>query len=141
MTVLIIAFGDRETARAAYGLLSPQVADIGATGTGSVFVGGSLHRQLGQLAALLGQTEQALGHFAQAVTINTRIGARPFVALTQLDWAGTLRTRAAHGDLRQAQAMARQAAPRRGGWTCPGQPPAQNASRGTWSRRSRPPTR
>ena len=110
MTVLILAFGDRETADAAYGLLSPQVADTGATGTGSVFVGGSLHRQLGQLAALLGRTDQALGHFAQALTINTRIGARPFVALTRLDWAGTLRTRAAHGDFGQAQALARQAA-------------------------------
>ena len=110
MTVLILAFGDRETAHAAYALLSPQVADTGATGTGSVFVGGSLHRQLGQLAALLGRTDQALGHFAQALTINTRIGARPFVALTRLDWAGTLRTRAAHGDFGHAQALARQAA-------------------------------
>jgi DNA-binding CsgD family transcriptional regulator len=110
MTVLIIAFGDREMAQAAYDLLCLQVADTGATGTGSVFVGGSLHRQLGQLAALLGQTEQALGHFAQAVTINSRIGARPFVALARLDWAATLRTRAAHGDFRQARALARQAA-------------------------------
>ena len=110
MIVLIVAFGDRETAHAAYGLLAPQVGDIGATGTGSVFVGGSLHRQLGQLAALLGRTEQALGHYAQAMTINTRIGARPFVTLTRLDWAGTLRTRAAYGDFGQAQALARQAA-------------------------------
>jgi DNA-binding CsgD family transcriptional regulator len=110
MIILMIAFEDRETAQAVYGLLSPQIADTGATGTGSVFVGGSLHRQLGQLAALLGQTEQALGHFAQAVTINTRIGARPFVVLARLDWAGTLRTRAGPGDYRQARALARQAA-------------------------------
>ena len=88
----------------------PSGADTGAAGTGSVFVGGSLHRQLGQLAALLGQTEQALSHFAQAVTINTRIGARPFVALARLDWAAALRTRAAHGDFGQARALARQAA-------------------------------
>ena len=110
MIVLINAFGDREAAQATYDLLCPQVADTGAAGTGTVFVGGSLHRQLGQLAALLGRTEQAVGHFAQAVTINTRIGARPFVTLAHLDWAGTLRARAAHGDFGQAQAMARQAA-------------------------------
>ena len=110
MIVLINAFGDREAAQAAYDLLCPLVADTGAAGTGSVFVGGSLHRQLGQLAALLGQTEQALSHFAQAVTINTRIGARPFVALARLDWAAALRTRAAHGDFGQARALARQAA-------------------------------
>ena len=35
---------------------------------------------LGRLAALLGRTEQALDHFAQAVTVNARLGARPFVA-------------------------------------------------------------
>ena len=96
MIVLINAFGDREAAQAAYDLLCPLVADTGAAGTGSVFVGGSLHRQLGQLAALLGQTEQALSHFAQAVTINTRIGARPFVALARLDWAAALRTVRCH---------------------------------------------
>ena len=110
MIVLINALGDREAAQAAYDLLSPQVADTGAAGTGSVFVGGSLHRQLGQLAALLGRTEQALGHFAEAVTINTRIGARPFVALARLDWAAALRTRAARGDCGQARVLARQAA-------------------------------
>jgi DNA-binding CsgD family transcriptional regulator len=110
MTILIIAFADRETAEAAYDLLSLQVSDTGATGTGSVFVGGSLHRQLGQLASLLGRTEQALGHFARAMTINNRIGTRPFAILTQLDWADALHTRAAHGDFGLALAMARQAA-------------------------------
>ena len=53
MIVLINAFGDREAAHAADDPRCPLVADTGAAGTGSVFVGGSLHRQLGQLAALL----------------------------------------------------------------------------------------
>jgi ATP/maltotriose-dependent transcriptional regulator MalT len=110
MMALIIAFGDREMAQAAYGLLRLQAADTGATGTGLLFLTGSLHWQLGQLASLLGQTEQALGHFAEAVTVNTRIGARPFVALAQLDWADTLRTRPAQGDYQQARTLARQAA-------------------------------
>jgi DNA-binding CsgD family transcriptional regulator len=92
-----------------------------------VFVGGSLHRQLGQLAALLGRTEQALGHYAQAMTINTRIGAQPFVTLTRLDWAGTLRTRAAYGDFGQARALARQAAAEARRLDMPG--PAAHAER------------
>jgi predicted ATPase/DNA-binding CsgD family transcriptional regulator len=127
MIILIIAFGDRETAQATYSLLSVQIGDTGATGTGSVFVGGSLHRQLGQLASLLGRTEQALGHFTQAMTINTRIGARPFVTLTQLDWAVTLRTRGGHGDFGLALAMARHAATEARRLDMPG--PAASAER------------
>ena len=107
---LIIAFGDSEMARATYDLIHPHVNDSGATGTGLVFLSGSAHWPLGRLAALLGRTEEALGHFAAAVTIDTRLGARPLVALTRLDWAGALRTRAARGDYAQARTLAWQAA-------------------------------
>jgi DNA-binding NarL/FixJ family response regulator len=75
-----------------------------------VFLSGSLHWPLGRLAALLGRTADALGHYEAAVTVNARIGARPFVALTRLDWAHTLQARAARGDLPQALDLARQAA-------------------------------
>lgn len=75
-----------------------------------VFLSGSLHWPLGQLAALLGRTDDALGHYQTAVTVNARIGARPFVALAQLDWASALQARAARGDLPQALDLARQAA-------------------------------
>jgi DNA-binding CsgD family transcriptional regulator len=107
---LIIAFRDKEMARATYDLMCPHVNDSGATGTGLVFLSGSAHWPLGRLAALLGRTEEALGHFAAAVTIDTRLGARPLVALVRLDWAGALRTRAAHGDHAQARTLAWQAA-------------------------------
>jgi DNA-binding CsgD family transcriptional regulator len=110
LMALIIAFGDGEMAQAVYGLFRLQAADTGATGTGRLFLTGSLHWQLGQLAALLGRTEQSFGHFAEAVTVNTRIGARPFVVLARLDWADTLRTRAARDDYQQARVLARQAA-------------------------------
>ena len=141
MMDLIIAFADRETAQAAYDLLHPQVADTGATGTGLVFLTGSLHWQLGRLAALFGRTERALVHFAEAVRVNTRLGARPFVALARLDWAGACgrappgATTSRHGPWPGMRP------PRRGGWTCPGRPPAPNASAVMLSRRSRPPTR
>lgn len=104
---LIIAFGDTEMARGVYDLLHPRISDLGATGTGIVMLSGSQHWPLGRLAALLGRTDQALDHFAQAVTVNARLGARHLVVLTRLDWAGTL---AKAGDLTQARILARQAA-------------------------------
>ncbi len=107
---LILTFRDTDVARATYDLLYPHIAISGATGTGVVFLSGSLHWPLGRLAALLGRTDDALGHYQAAVTINARIGARPFVALARLDWASALHARAARGDLPQALDLARQAA-------------------------------
>jgi DNA-binding CsgD family transcriptional regulator len=107
---LIIAFRDTETAQVFYDLLSPHSADAGAIGTGLVVVFGSLHWPLGRLADLLGRTEQALDHFAQAATINARLGARPLVARTRLDWAATLKRRGTAADLAQVRVLARQAA-------------------------------
>ena len=107
---LIIVFRDYETALVTYDLMATHTAVSGATGTGVVFLSGSLHWPLGRLAALLGRTEQALEHYATAVTVNTRLGARPFVVLTRLDWAGALSARGARGDHEEALPLARQAA-------------------------------
>jgi DNA-binding CsgD family transcriptional regulator len=107
---LIIAFRDREMAQATYDLLCPHLTVSGATGTGLVLLSGSLHWPLGRLAALLGRTEDALGHYPAAVAVNTRLGARPLVVLARLDWAEALRTHAARGDYAQARELARQAA-------------------------------
>ena len=57
---LILAFRDTEDAQATYDLFYPHIADSGATGTGVVFLSGSLHWPLGRLAALLGRTEEAV---------------------------------------------------------------------------------
>ena len=122
---LIIAFRDTEMAEAAYRLLHPHIADTGATGTGLVLLSGSLHWPLGRLAALLGRTEQALDHFAQAVTVNARLGARPFIALTRLHWADALNT--SGSDLARARILARQAALRHAAWTCPALPAGPSA--------------
>jgi DNA-binding CsgD family transcriptional regulator len=107
---LIIAFRDSEMAQATYDLICPHITHSGATGTGVVLLSGSVHWPLGRLAALLGRTEEALGHYPAAVKINTRLGARPLVALARLDWADALKTRAARGDYEQARVLARQAA-------------------------------
>ena len=107
---LIIAFRDRDTALAAYDLMASHTADTIAAGTGVVFLSGSPHWPLGGLAVLLDHTEAALEHFATAVTVNTRLGARPFVVLARLDWAGALRARGRRGDQAEALPLARQAA-------------------------------
>jgi DNA-binding CsgD family transcriptional regulator len=107
---LMVAFRDSEMAQATYDLLEPFPAAAGATGTGVVFLSGSLHWPLGRLALLLGRTGQALEHFATAVRVNTRIPARPFVVLSRLEWADALRTQGG-GDARsRARELARQAA-------------------------------
>jgi DNA-binding CsgD family transcriptional regulator len=107
---LIVEFRDTETAQTFYDLLSSYGAEAGIIGTGLVVVFGSLHGPLGRLADLLGRTEQALDHFALAVTLNTRLGARPLVVMTRLDWAAALSRRGVGGDLAQARELARQAA-------------------------------
>ena len=107
---LIIAFRDRDTALAAYDLMASHTADTMAAGTGVVFLSGSPHWPLGRLAVLLDRTEAALEHFATAVTVNSRLGARPFVVLARLDWAGALRARGRRGDQAEALLLARQAA-------------------------------
>lgn len=107
---LIIAFRDTQTAQATYDLLRPHATDTGATGTGVVVLYGSLHWPLGRLAALLGRFGDALEHYATAVSVNTKIGARPFVALARLGWAEALRSRGAPGDSAEALVLAGQAA-------------------------------
>ena len=59
---------------------------------------------------MLGRFDDALEHYATAVTINTKVGARPFVALARLDWADALRSRGAPGDSAEALVLAQQAA-------------------------------
>ena len=107
---LIIAYRDTSTAQATYDLFHPLIAHGDTFGTGLLSLHGSVHWPLGRLAALLGHTEQALDHFAYALAVNTRLGARPFVVVTRLDWATTLAGRAAGDDLAQARELARQAA-------------------------------
>ena len=138
---LMIAFRDTGTAQATYDLFHPLAAHGGTVGSGLVSLHGSVHWPLGRLAALLGRTEQALDHFASALAVNTRLGARPFVVVTRLDWATTLAGRAAGDDLAQAGNSPGRPLPRHAAWTCPARPTAPNASPASSSRRSGPPTR
>jgi DNA-binding SARP family transcriptional activator len=59
---------------------------------------GSASRYLGLLASTTSRWEEAAGHFECALRMNVRMGARPWVAHTQHDYARMLRDRDEAGD-------------------------------------------
>jgi len=74
-------------------------------GMGCTIYIGSASRQLGLLAETLGRLDDAERHFEDALAMNIRMGARPWVARTQLDYARMLRKRASDGDVARAQEL------------------------------------
>ena len=64
---------------------------------------GPVARYLGILAATTSNWEAAAGHFEDAITMNARMGARPWLAHTRDDYARMLRARDQPGD--QARAL------------------------------------
>jgi tetratricopeptide (TPR) repeat protein len=87
---------DRDAARKLYEQLLP-VADLNVVGFMEL-ARGCVARSLGALAALLGRHEQAQRHFDAAVEANERMGARPWLARTQHEYALMLQARDAPGD-------------------------------------------
>ncbi len=63
---------------------------------------GALDRSLGQLASQLGRWHQAETSFEAALDLNRKLGARPFVARTQYDYARMLRARGEPTDRRRS---------------------------------------
>jgi tetratricopeptide (TPR) repeat protein len=63
---------------------------------------GSVARYLGLLATTLEQWDDAVRHFEHAIDVNRRVGARPWLAHTQDDYARMLRARAMSGDRENA---------------------------------------
>ncbi len=59
---------------------------------------GSMSRYIGVLASTTGRSDEAERHFEDALAMNTKIGARPWLARTQLDYARTLLARGRTGD-------------------------------------------
>ena len=55
------------------------------------------------LAACLGRWDDAERHFTDALTMNERFGARPFVVRTRRAWAAMLLDRNAAGDAARAR--------------------------------------
>ena len=91
------ALGDADRAAELHALLAPH-------GGRNVLVGraascnGSASRLLGILAGVLGEWEEAERSFAEALAMHVRMGARPWVARTELAWAEMLLARGGPGD-------------------------------------------
>jgi DNA-binding SARP family transcriptional activator/tetratricopeptide (TPR) repeat protein len=66
---------------------------------------GSVSRYLGLLAATLKRWDDAARHFEDALAMNERMGARPWHAHTQKDYARTLLARNGAGDGERAQEL------------------------------------
>jgi tetratricopeptide (TPR) repeat protein len=65
----------------------------------------------GRLAVLMGRLEEAEHYFEAALDFATRVGARPFIAQTELDWGELLASRGEDGArarLEKAEALARE---------------------------------
>jgi hypothetical protein len=64
---------------------------------------GSYAFSCGMLAACLGRWDDAERHFADALAMNERLGARPYVVRTRRAWASMLLDRNAPGDAARAR--------------------------------------
>jgi DNA-binding CsgD family transcriptional regulator len=126
--------GDREVAERAYRLLRPTAGWYDGDGSGFIVATGSMARPLADVALAAGRTDEAVELYADAVIANTRIGARPYVALSRLGWAGALLARrrdpalrSTPADLAAATSLAGQAAAEFRRLDMPG--PAERADR------------
>jgi tetratricopeptide (TPR) repeat protein len=97
------SLGDRRRAEILYRLLSPYkgyavvASEWACLGAGSRF--------LGQLAATMGQWQVAEEHFEEALEMNVRMGARPWLAHSQHQYARMLLARSAAGDIEGARRL------------------------------------
>src|SRR5262245_37405335 len=94
---------DRDRAAILYRLLEPY-AGLNASASGGCNIG-SVARYLAILASTSLQWEDAERHFESALEMNTRMGARPWLAHTQRDYARMLVAHNALGDRQKAQAL------------------------------------
>jgi class 3 adenylate cyclase/tetratricopeptide (TPR) repeat protein len=82
-------FGDTARVATLYEQLLPHHG-LNVTVDGFVVALGAVQRTLGQLATALGRFDEATRHFDDALAMNSKMGARPWLARTQLDYAKML---------------------------------------------------
>jgi tetratricopeptide (TPR) repeat protein len=91
---------DREAAAVLYMLLGPY-GRVNAMAAGEAALG-AVARYLGILATTTSRWEEAAKHFEDAIEMNARMGARPWLAHTQDDYARMLLARNQAGDRERA---------------------------------------
>jgi len=94
---------DRPRARMLHAELSP-FAEQNAVASGEICAG-SVAQHVGRLAAQLELHDEAAEHFEAALDMNVRMGARPWIAHTQTDYAEMLLGRSARGDRNRAELL------------------------------------
>ena len=99
--------GDTERAGLLYELLLPH-ASLNAVAVPELALD-STSRPLGMLATLLGRFEDAARHFEEALRMNERMGARPWLAHAREEYARMLLRRNAEGDRARAESLLSQA--------------------------------
>jgi DNA-binding CsgD family transcriptional regulator len=85
---------DAETAERVYQEFAGLAPGYMGDGSGAVFCAGSLQRVIGDFALAAGRVDEAVSRYADAIEMNARIGARPFLALSRLGLARALVARA-----------------------------------------------
>src|SRR5947207_949811 len=95
---------DRTSAAQLYELLMPYAGRVGIFAAG-LACWGSVSYHLGLLASTLGRVADAIRHYEDAATVHERMGARPFLAWTQLAHARLLLTRDAGAGRGEAAAL------------------------------------
>jgi DNA-binding CsgD family transcriptional regulator len=98
------ALGDAAVAAGLYEELLPLDGRNIVLSEGVVCIGAASY-YLGILAGAAGRFDDAERHFRQAIAMNGRTGARPWLALAQHDYGKMLLSRRAAGDRRVATAL------------------------------------
>jgi DNA-binding NarL/FixJ family response regulator len=96
--------GDAERAAVLYELLRPYACHTITVGS-AVACYGAAARYLGLLAATMARWEEAAQHFEDALEMNARMNARPWLAYTQYQYADMLLSRQQCGDRHQAASL------------------------------------
>jgi DNA-binding CsgD family transcriptional regulator len=108
--IAALLLDDTDTADRVYQELSGLVPTYTGDGTGLVFPGGSAQRMAGDLAMATGRVDEAIHQYTDAIEMNARIGARPFLALSRLGLARALAAKGNPGDLPASRALVTEAA-------------------------------
>jgi tetratricopeptide (TPR) repeat protein len=96
--------GDRTRAVNLYQLLLPYAGRNLVIGTAAACYG-ALSRYLGALATTLKRWDEAVQHFEDALAMNARMEARPWLAHTQYQYATMLLARDQAGDSEKAREL------------------------------------
>ncbi len=101
-----IECGDAAYACPVFEQIAPWADQLPVTGASAL---GPVSHYLGGLATVLGRFDDADDYFTRAHAFGRRLGAKFFVARTELLWARMLRERGAPGDSGRAGALLRSA--------------------------------